>query len=317
MSAPGFEDVPGMEGLVPGDAADVTGQGEFFSRSAGYLSFVDGSWSKEDLAREMGLDRQTPNDPPVTARDFPDLSLRQTSSEDDDVWLESDDSDSDDFKELVPVGLPRDFDTYLPLRLHGCDYLVTKTNDGRLDVRDVMVAFRKEDGNFAGEARRVDSSATLSIPPGFYHEVAWTERELKKQEKHVTKDGPTEYNMLVERTTKVYLVAADTPFDELHAHDRRLDFSRPVVVLDNEGSCSVASVRGARENPGGVLVIRDGELFVESAEALPDWETVCHEWEVDAATALKEGKGPALHEDFLKEVEDDYVPDDTPEIDTY
>ena len=64
-------------------------------------------------------------------------------------------------------------------------------------------------------------------------------------------------------------------------------------------------------------MIRDGELFVESAEALPDWETVCHEWEVDAATALKEGKGPALHEDFLKEVEDDYVPDDTPEIDTY
>ena len=317
MSAPGFEDVPGMEGFVPGDAADVTGQGEFFSRSAGYLSFVDGSWSKEDLAREMGLDRQNPNDPPVTARDFPDLSLRQTSSEDDDVWLESDDSDSDDFKELVPVGLPRDFDAYLPLRLHGCDYLVTKTNDGRLDVRDVMVAFRKEDGNFAGEARRVDSSATLSIPPGFYHEVAWTERELKKQEKHVTKDGPTEYNTLVERTTKVYLVAADTPFDELNAHDRRLDFSRPVVVLDNEGSCSVASVRGARENPGGVLVIRDGELFVESAEALPDWETVCHEWEVDAATALKEGKGPALHEDFLKEVEDDYVPDDTPEIDTY
>ena len=40
-------------------------------------------------------------------------------------------------------------------------------------------------------------------------------------------------------------------------------------------------------------------------------------WEVDAATAHKEGKGPALHEDFLKEVEDDYVPDDTPEIDTY
>ena len=321
MSAPGFEDVPGMEGFVPGDAADVTGQGEFFSRSAGYLSFVDGSWSKEDLAREMGLDRQSPNDPPVTARDFPDLSqslsTRQTAREDDDVWLESDDSDSDDFKELVPLGLPRDFDTYAPLRLHGCDYLVTKTNDGRLDVRDMMVAFRREDGNFAGEARRVDSSATLSIPPGFYHEVAWTERELKKQEKHVTRDGPTEYNTLVERTTKVYLVAADTPFDEAHAHDRRLDFSRPVVVLDNEGACSVAEVRGARENPGGVLVIRDGELFVESAEALPDWETVCHRWEVDAATAHKEGKGPALHEDFLKEVEDDYVPDDTPEIDTY
>ena len=46
-----------------------------------------------------------------------------------------------------------------------------------------MVAWR-EDGNFAGPARRVDASALLAIPPGHYHEVAWTERELKKQEKH-------------------------------------------------------------------------------------------------------------------------------------
>ena len=324
MSAPGFEDVPGMEGFVPADAGDVTGQGEFFSRSAGYLSFVDGSWSKEDLAREMGLDRQSPNDPPVTPRDFPDLSEATGTKQLDvggagaeDASLEADASDSDDFKELVPLGLPKAFNAYRPLRLHGCDYLVTVTNDGRLDLRDAMVAFRREDGNFAGEARRVDSSAVLSIPPGHYHEVAWTERELKQQEKHVSRDGPTEYNTLVERTTKVYLVAADTPFDETHAYNRRLDFSRPVVVLDNEGTCSVAEVRGARENPGGVLVIREGELFVENAESLPDWETVCHQWEVDAATALKEGRGPALHEDFLKETEDDYVPDDTPEIDTY
>ena len=115
----------------------------------------------------------------------------------------------------------------------------------------------------------------------------------------------------------MYLVAADTPFDEAHAFDRRLDFSRPVVLLDNEGDASVAEVRGARENPGGVLVIREGELFVEQAESLPNWETVCHAWEEDAATAHKEGRGPALHEDFLKETEDDYVPDDTPEIDTY
>ena len=79
----------------------------------------------------------------------------------------------------------------------------------------------------------------------------------------------------------------------------------------------MAEVRGARENPGGVLVIREGELFVEQAESLPNWETVCQNWEEDAATAHKEGRGPALHEDFLKETEDDYVPDDTPEIDTY
>jgi hypothetical protein len=324
MAAPGFEDVPGMEGFVAGDAGDVTGQGEFFSRSAGYLSFVDGSWSKEDLAREMGLDRQSPNDPPVTPRDFPDLSeaanvkrAEYGDGENTSLGETIDASDSDDLKELVPLGLPRDFNTYRPLRLHGCDYLVTVTNDGRLDLRDAMVAFRREDGNFAGPARRVDASALLAIPPGHYHEVAWTERELKKQEKHVTENGPTEYNTLEERTTKVYLVAADTPFDEAHAFDRRLDFSRPVVLLDNEGDASVAEVRGARENPGGVLVIREGELFVEQAESLPNWETVCHAWEEDAATAHKEGRGPALHEDFLKETEDDYVPDDTPEIDTY
>lgn len=324
MAAPGFEDVPGMEGFVAGDAGDVTGQGEFFSRSAGYLSFVDGSWSKEDLAREMGLDRQSPNDPPVTPRDFPDLSeaanvKRAEYGDDQDTSLGEtiDASDSDDLKELVPLGLPRDFNTYRPLRLHGCDYLVSVTNDGRLDVRDAMVAFRRDDGNFAGPARRVDASALLAIPPGHYHEVAWTERELKKQEKHVTTNGPTEYNTLLERTTKVYLVAADTPFDEAHAFDRRLDFSRPVVLLTNEGDASVAEVRGARENPGGVLVIREGELFVEQAESLPNWETVCQNWEEDAATAHKEGRGPALHEDFLKETEDDYVPDDTPEIDTY
>ena len=89
------------------------------------------------------------------------------------------------------------------------------------------------------------------------------------------------------------------------------------MVLDNEGKCEVMSINGAKENPNGVLVIREGEMFVEQAEQLPNWESVCHEWEVDRATAQKEGNGPALHEDFLKETEDDYVPDDTPEIDTY
>ena len=31
-------------------------------------------------------------------------------------------------------------------------------------------------------------------------------------------------------------------------------------------------------------MIREGELFVEQAESLPNWETVCHAWEEDAAT---------------------------------
>jgi hypothetical protein len=96
-----------------------------------------------------------------------------------------------------------------------------------------------------------------------------------------------------------------------------LDFTRPVLLLDDKGSCSVHEVKGAKENPGGVLVIREGELFVEAAETLPNWEAVCSKWEDDTATARKERGGPALHEDFLKETDDSYVPDDTPEIDTY
>ena len=34
---------------------------------------MDGSWTKEDLAREMGLERDR-DVPPETPRDFPDLS---------------------------------------------------------------------------------------------------------------------------------------------------------------------------------------------------------------------------------------------------
>ena len=87
----------------------------------------------------------------------------------------------------------------------------------------------------------------------------------------------------------MYLVAADTPFDEAHAFDRRLDFSRPVVLLDNEGDASVAEVRGARENPGGVLVIREGELFVEQAESLPNWGDGVPRVEEEGGDGAQEG----------------------------
>jgi hypothetical protein len=313
MTAPGFEDVPGMEGFVAEER--VTGQGEFFSRSAGYLSFVDGSWSSEDLAREMGMDvgRERYDDPPVTPRDFPDLS-RQSAG---DAELVASLEDDEDFKELVPRGLPRAFENYHPLRLHGCDYLVARTNDGRLDLREVMLARRRDDGHFDGEAARVDTSAFADAAPAYYHEVAWTEREILKEEKHNPDGGPTDYDTLVERTTRVYLVQADTPFDDEHAYDRKLDFTRPVAMLDVGGACRRTEVRGAKEHPDGVLVIRDGEMFVEAAEALPNWEAVCHEWEVERELRAKEKAGPELHDDFLKEVADDYVPDDTPEVDNF
>lgn len=313
MTAPGFEDVPGMEGFVADE--HVTGQGEFFSRSAGYLSFVDGSWSSEDLAREMGMDagRERYDDPPVTPRDFPDLS-RQSAG---DAELVATLDDDEDFKELVPRGLPRAFEMYHPLRLHGCDYLVARTNDGRLDFREVMLARRRDDGHFDGEAVRVDTSAFADAPPAYYHEVAWTEREILKEEKHNPDGGPTDYDTLVERTTRVYLVQAETPFDDEHAYNRKLDFTKPVAVLDVGGACRRIEVRGAKEHPDGVLVIRDGEMFVEAAEALPNWEATCHAWEVERELRAKELAGPELHDDFLKEVADEYVPDDTPEVDNF
>ena len=329
LNAPGFEDVPGMEGFVADER--VTGQGEFFSRSAGYLSFVDGSWSKEDLAREMGLERH-PDDPPVTPRDFPDLSekVRQTKSGSLDLPSQSDGgaelgfvadvSSAKDFKEVIPRGLPKDFESYHPLRLHGVDYLIARTNDGRLDVREIMAAKRREDGNFAGEAQRVDTSAAMHIPPGYYNEVAWTERELRREESHDESGGPTDYDTLEENTTKVYLVWAQNPHDEKHAFDRKLDFTKPVIVLDNDGNARVESVKGAEEHGAdGVLVIRDGELFVEKAEALPNWEEVCQRWEREKATkrAAETEEKVDLHADFLKEVEDTYIPDDTPDVDNF
>ena len=332
-SAPGFEDVPGMEGFVADDR--VTGQGEFFSRSAGYLSFVDGSWTKEDLARELGMERH-PDEPPVTPRDFPDLSLGSGSGGGEiadpldalggnvrraDRAGEAALSaavDAGELRELVPRGLPRAFEQYYPLRLRSGDYLVATTNDGRLDVREMMYAARREgDGAFVGEAVRVDTSAFADRAPAFYHEVAWTEREVRKEESPNPDGGPTSYDTLEERTTRVFLVRAETPFDDRNAFDRKLDFTEAVVALDDHGRCERRDVAGAAEHPGGVLVIREGEMFVEAAEELPNWEQVAHEWEVDRATAAKEKQGPALHEDFLKEVEDNYIPDDTPEVDNF
>ena len=148
-SAPGFEDIVGMEGLVPEGQQETVGQGEFFSRSAGYLSFVDGSWTKEDLAREMGLERDR-DVPPETPRDFPDLSKMPRQSDAADMTTV--DYDDEDFKELIPRGLPKDFDTYHPMRMRGVDYLVAKTNDGRLDLREIMMA--KAQGRRALHRRR-------------------------------------------------------------------------------------------------------------------------------------------------------------------
>ena len=108
-----------MEGFVADDR--VTGQGEFFSRSAGYLSFVDGSWTKEDPPRELGMERH-PDEPPVTPRDFPDAPSGP-AAENSPTPLDalggnvradrageaalSAAVDAGELRELVPRGLPR------------------------------------------------------------------------------------------------------------------------------------------------------------------------------------------------------------------
>lgn len=319
--APGFEDVPGMEGFVAEGQAETVGQGEFFSRSAGYLSFVDGSWTKEDLAREMGLERDR-DEPPVTPRDFPDLSRMPRQSEGG-AELTGGTSLDEDFKELIPPGLPKDFDAYHPMRMKNVDYLVAKTNDGRLDLREIMMARRREsDGRFVGEAQRVDTSAvlTLNLAPAYYHEVPWTERLVIKEEKHLPDGGPAEYDTRVANTVRTYLVHARQPMDARHAHDRQLDFTLPVLTLDENGNLSAVPVRGAEsvgDRDDWVLVIKDGECVLEDPASLASWEEVAHAWEVDKADTLAEKGGQQLHEDFLKEVEMDYVPDDTPEVDNF
>jgi hypothetical protein len=74
---------------------------------------VDGSWSKEDLAREMGLDRREPERPARDPARLPRLCpkwrhvKRAEYGDGDDTFLgsrPSDASDSDDLKELVPAG---------------------------------------------------------------------------------------------------------------------------------------------------------------------------------------------------------------------
>mmetsp|Transcript_37039 Transcript_37039/g.91539 ORF Transcript_37039/g.91539 Transcript_37039/m.91539 type:complete len:353 (-) Transcript_37039:90-1148(-) len=316
MRMPGFEDVPGMEGMFPEDR--VTGQGEFFSRSAGYLSFVDGSFSKDDLAREMGVTRHR-DDAPVTARDFPDLSAAGSAGLDMARQLAggADLSEAGDYKELFPRGLPRDYEQYYPLRLHGCDYFISRMNDGRLNLGEVLFARRREDGNFAGEAERVNTQHLLQLDPvpAYFHEVAWTERLLEKKEKYSSNGGPADFDTMHEKTTKVYMVWAQNAPDRATNYDRKLDFTKPVILLDNKGAVTVSVIEGAAQNPGGVLVIMDGKMYVQAAEDLPNWETVCTQWDWEQAQKKKDGKGPDLHADFLTENEIDNVPDDTPDVD--
>ena len=132
--------------------------------------------------------------------------------------------------------------------------------------------------------------------------------------------GPAEYDTRVANTVRTYLVHARQPMDARHAHDRQLDFTKPVLTLDNDGELAVVSVRGAEvagDRDDWVLVIKDGECVLEDPAALASWEEVAHAWEVDEADASAEKGGQELHEDFLKEVEMDYVPDDTPEVDNF
>ena len=93
-----------------------------------------------------------------------------------------------------------------------------------------------------------------------------------------------------------------------------------MLTLDENGNLSAVPVRGAEsvgDRDDWVLVIKDGECVLEDPASLASWEEVAHAWEVDKADTLAEKGGQQLHEDFLKEVEMDYVPDDTPEVDNF
>ena len=75
-------------------------------------------------------------------------------------------------------------ESFRVVRLEGCDYFLQRMNDGRVDLRQVFVARRDEDGRFVGEVQRADTSKLMHIPPAYYMEAMWTESWIEKKESH-------------------------------------------------------------------------------------------------------------------------------------
>ena len=303
--APGFDP---SEDPLPSSVSElgldgVPAQDQFYSRSAGYLSFVEDEFDDDDLKRELGIDRDDMYRGP---KDFPDLSENPTPTPTEATTVS--------LREASPRGLPKPADAYHALELDGIDFIVSKMNDGRLDLREVYVARRDGYGRFVEEARRVDTSAFVSLPPAYYQEIAWTEIRVKNEEDFESGRIPN-FNTTEELTTKVFLIFANNAPSV--AYDRALDFTKPVVQLTSEdGTMTAVAVGGATSNPNASLVIKDGELYCLDAAEMPTFTQVIEEYEDSRAR-----DGPTTTAEFLAETDTDIEAqafdeeEDTPDVD--
>ena len=314
MAPPGFDDAASVIGAMddlPPVNPDALPQGEFYSRSAGYLSFVEDEFSEDDLMHELGIDR---NDMYRGPKDFPDLSQNATPTPTDMRTTTL------DLREVSPKGLPKPEETYHAFALDGVDFLVSKTNDGRLDLSEVYSARRDAYGRFVEEAQRLDTSAFVSIPPAYYQDIAWTELTVTNEEDFESGDTIPAFNTTIEKVTKIYLVSSQNASSLDNAFDRRLDFTKPVVLFTAEDPHAVTTVAigGATSDPEAALIIKDGELYCQPSKDLKNFETVVAEH-----VAALEAAGPTATAEFLQEVDTEIEArameeeEDTPEVDNY
>jgi len=259
------------------------------------------------LKRELGIDRDDMYRGP---KDFPDVSKNPTPTPARETVV--------NLREISPKGLPKSAeDAYHTFELHGVDFIISKTNDGRLDLREVYSARRDSYGRFIEEAQRVNTSAFMSMPPAYYHEIAWTELRVTNQEDFDSDTPVPSFNTTEEMTTKVYLVYARNEASAHTAYDRQLDFSKPVVMMSAEDvAMSVVHVRGATDDPNASLIIKNGELYCQDELELETYEDI-----IRAHEAELEAENPNVSQEFLQETDTEVEArameeeEDTPDVD--
>jgi hypothetical protein len=313
MYPPGMEP-PIMDDLIPSSLDDIgpsVAGGDFgypHSRSAGFLSFVEEKFNDEDLMHELGIDREDMYRGP---KDFPDLSQPGATPTPRDATTIS-------LRELMPKGLPKPESSYQSFYLDGLDFLVTKTNDGRLDLCEVFSARRDSYGRFVEEAQRVNTAAFMKIPPAYYQDIAWTELIVTNQEDFDSGDTIPSFNTTIEKTKKIYLVFSQNEESSSTMFDRKLDFTKPVIVFSDTNEMSLVSVRGATSDPSASLIIKDGELYCQHES-----ETQTYEQIITEHLANVEIDGPVATAEFLIETDTEIEAraneeeDDTPMVDNF
>ena len=372
---------PGFDADSPNSSETFDGQpvaSDFYSRSAGYLSFVRNDWSEEDTMQEMGL-KQIPDY-------YSDEVLSSGTEVDDDELMDlKDETKKDDEEEervpkpvtfvdyekrdeqVAPLESPKTFPNRMALfkeqaaeeaanaplakrynkdqisfwqkfpddlpttkkwqliRLAGVDFLILQFEDGRLDFSEVLRVRRDEEtGKCTTLLERVNTSeASKHIKePLQYVQIHWTEQhhELKEGWDETNPDprALSTYTREWERTTKLYLVPSNSSIaNDVHA---TLDFKKPVVVLSNgERGTEMFKVHenisGAKENPDGLLVIKQGELTVVPQTQVPGYEELIRHWENETQWEHELDKRD-FNESFYREIDfDGDIGDETPEID--